>query len=320
MPQLGAIPAGAGAACCSISSLLAHLLHVLASELTSAVLQQGQLLQTLQSVGVIGCTCSSALQQHFLQTIKQCLRPVSAATAATAISSSTTSTSAAGGVACVPIAELQQRLNSSWESADVHVSAVLGCAAGSKGCSSLMLDSCTDAVGPQQVSDTAEAAATADGSWQAVRSKRQRQLYNQGAQPQQQQHFKGVSQLQRQVLLLLADCLGSAETSVESSSSTGPDVVVPLLQCTDDLLTAHALWLKLLYGMCTAVQQDTSLISPNASSSSSKGVLIIIKLPDQAIASTPSAPGWKKVCCVNSCAVRACHIQLSASLSASCAA
>jgi hypothetical protein len=153
------------------------------------------------------------------------------------------------------------------------VSAVLGCAAVSQGCSSLLHGSCTDAARQQQLSDSAEAvAATADGPWQTIRSKRQGQQYNQGAQ-QQQQQFEGVSTLQRQVLLLLADCLGSAGASVESSGSTGSDTGVPLLQCTDDLLAGHALWLKLLYGLCIAVQQDTGLVAPNPISRSSSCVL-----------------------------------------------
>jgi hypothetical protein len=271
MLRQGATPAGDAASCCSTPSLLHHLLHVLASEVTSAVLLQGQLLQVLQAVRVVGDTCSAPLQQHFLQTIQQSLAPVSTATAAPVISSST---SAAGSGACAQHAELQQRLNSSKESADVYVSAVLGCAAGSKGCSSLLHGSCTDTAGQQKSSGTAASvAAAADGPWQAVRSKRQRQQYSQGPQQQQQQQqFEGVSTLQRQVLLLLADCLGSAEASVECSGSTGSDTVVPLLQCTDDLLAGHALWLKLLYGLCIAVQQDTGLDTHNASSSSS-GVL-----------------------------------------------
>jgi hypothetical protein len=255
--------------------LLSHLLHVLASEVTSAVMQQGQLLQTLQAVCVLGCTCSSALQQHYLQAIQQFLGSASAAIAAPAISSSPTSNIAAGGSASAQTAELQQRLNSSVEAADVYVSAVLGCAAGSQGCSSVLHGSCTDAACQQQSSDSAEAvAATADGPWQTVCSKRQRQQYNQGAQQQQQQQqqFEGVSTLQRQVLLLLADCLGSADASVESSGSTGSDTGVPLLQCTDDLLAGHALWLKLLYGLCIAVQQDTGLVAPNPISRSSSCV------------------------------------------------
>jgi hypothetical protein len=70
MQQQGATSAGVAAFCSSTPSLLSHLLHVLASEVTSAVLQQGQLLQTLQAVCVVGCTCSSALQQHYLQAIQ----------------------------------------------------------------------------------------------------------------------------------------------------------------------------------------------------------------------------------------------------------
>jgi hypothetical protein len=221
----------------SSSNLLDHLLEVLANELTAAVLQHGQLLQVLQAAKLLSNSCGNLLQQHYLQILQQFLMPEPEAEIPAALQSS----------------EPRQRLRSSWESADMYVSAVLGCAAGSKGCSSLLHASSTAAaaVAEQQHVSNAVAGDTAapDEQWQTVRSKRQRQSYRQltsqqqQQQQQQQQESTAVSALQQQVLLLLADCLVDESPSTPSTSSTAAvlEVHVALLQDTEGLLIASPL-------------------------------------------------------------------------------
>uniref|UniRef100_A0A383W3N9 Uncharacterized protein n=1 Tax=Tetradesmus obliquus TaxID=3088 RepID=A0A383W3N9_TETOB len=164
-------------------SLLDHLLHVLAVELTAAVQQHGQLLQVLQAARVISCSCRPLLQQHYLQTLHQCIEADSCAAASAAAQS------------------IQQRVCSSWETADVYVSAVLAIAAGSKGCSNLLYASCSAAGHGQQQLSGAAAGSTHSQveQWQTVTTKRQRQRYSQPAAlsaallQQQQEHQQSAA-------------------------------------------------------------------------------------------------------------------------------
>lgn len=259
----------------SYNTLLQYVLHVLADE--QLQLTQQQLVQVLKAAGQLGSIgCRGMLQQHYFNSLQPWLQ-LSAPEENSSVSSLLPGASAA-----MQRVNLSQLVGSSMQAADVYVSAVLGCLAGSNGSSMLALGAAV----AEQAALGAQAAggpANADAGWTKVQQGSKRQRHQYGASGQHKQPptpatdtGRDVSVLQQQVLLLLADAL-QATALLSSSAAPGPSGAlsdcllataeaaesaampgVKLLQSTDDLLQGHFLWVKLLHGLLAKASSSTT--------------------------------------------------------------